>query len=221
MNRNRVQYPNGLQIQERHIVVNNEEVLMNKTRFTKPREIQLVQKGKFMEATCVDYVSKVSSLFCDRIVGLKCCNGGEYRLSLLLEFCEEKGIRISHTPQMNGVAEMMNQTLMDKENLSLSRDSRRDNLTEINTVKSYAAAVGSKSDTSVLLVRSTNQNTDIKSKINPSKVNAKIVGTRLIKDGLLIQCEDDESRDNLRNSILRDFKQSFNVSLPRKRILVL
>lgn len=66
-----------------------------------------------------DYEKKVTAMFCNkRISKIKCDNGGEYCSGSLQEFCKNKGINISYTPpynpQMNGVAERMNQTLMDK-----------------------------------------------------------------------------------------------------------
>lgn len=66
-----------------------------------------------------DYESKVTAMFCNkRIAKIKCDNGGEYCSGSLKDFCREKGISISYTPpytpQMNGVAERMNQTIMDK-----------------------------------------------------------------------------------------------------------
>lgn len=66
-----------------------------------------------------NYVAKVTSLFCNtKISKLKCDNGGEYYSKSLREFCDEKDIILSYTPlytpQLNGVAERMNQTLLDK-----------------------------------------------------------------------------------------------------------
>ncbi|KAK9732073.1 Integrase core domain [Popillia japonica] len=63
-----------------------------------------------------DYEAKVSALFSNKkIAKLKCDNGREYCSNSFLKFCEEKGIEISYTPpytpQMNGVAERMNQTI--------------------------------------------------------------------------------------------------------------
>lgn len=49
-----------------------------------------------------------------KISKIKCDNGGEYSSNLFKNFCTNKGIEICYTPQMNGVAERMNQTLMDK-----------------------------------------------------------------------------------------------------------
>lgn len=65
------------------------------------------------------YEARVSSIFCDKKISkIKCDNGSEYRSRMLSDFCLEKGIQISYTPpytpQLNGVAERMNKTLMDK-----------------------------------------------------------------------------------------------------------
>lgn len=66
----------------------------------------------------MDYEAKVTSLFCNmKISKIKCDNGGEYRSKELIDFCSRKGIQIlyvpPYTPQLNGVAERMNQTLMN------------------------------------------------------------------------------------------------------------
>lgn len=65
-----------------------------------------------------DYEAKVTSLFGKRISKLKCDNGGEYRSYTLLNLCSKRGIQIiytpPYTPQLNGVAERMNQTLMNR-----------------------------------------------------------------------------------------------------------
>ena len=49
---------------------------------------------------------------------LYCDNGGEYVSNEMKEFCKEKGIElhytIRHTPSLNGVAERMNRTLIEK-----------------------------------------------------------------------------------------------------------
>lgn len=76
------------------------------------------------------YEARVSSIFCDKKISkIKCDNGGEYRSRMLSDFCLEKGIQISYTPpytpQLNGVAERMNQTLMDKAR-SMIMDSKLD-----------------------------------------------------------------------------------------------
>lgn len=66
-----------------------------------------------------DYEAKVTSLFCGKKISkINCDNGGEYCSKNFIEFCSQKGIQICYTPpytpQLNGVAERMNQTLMDK-----------------------------------------------------------------------------------------------------------
>lgn len=64
------------------------------------------------------YEAKVVALFCDKSISkIRCDNGGEYSSNIFKDFCDKKGIQISYTPpytpQLNGVAERMNQTLLD------------------------------------------------------------------------------------------------------------
>lgn len=65
-----------------------------------------------------NYVNGVSSLFNKRVSKLKCDNGGEYSSKEFSNFCSERGIQILYTPpyspQVNGISERMNQTLVDK-----------------------------------------------------------------------------------------------------------
>lgn len=48
-------------------------------------------------------------------------------------------------------------------------------------------------------------------------VGANIIGTKLIKDGFLIHCDNDISRDKLNEEIKQKFGESYNVTLPKKR----
>jgi transposase InsO family protein len=50
---------------------------------------------------------------------IKCDNGGEYKNNALRKWCNNKGIVIEFTipysPQLNGTAERINRTIMEKE----------------------------------------------------------------------------------------------------------
>ncbi|CAH1099597.1 unnamed protein product [Psylliodes chrysocephalus] len=91
-------------------------------------------------------------------------------------------------------------------------------------VKSYSAAAKIKVNSdSVLLVRSMNQNikniqveADIKSKVNPRAANANVVGTKLIKNGILINCSDSASLDNLKKCINSKVGKAYTVTEPKK-----
>ena len=68
----------------------------------------------------LDYANKAHSRFFNqyRIHTLRCDNGGEYIPNTLKKFCRDNGIfidyTIARTPELNGVAERMNRTLMNK-----------------------------------------------------------------------------------------------------------
>lgn len=101
---------------------------------------------------------------------------------------------------------------------------------------SYSAAIktiegiNSFSKSPVLLVKSTDKaisnaqvEKDVKSNIIPGALNININRTRLIKDGLLISCENQESLDVLRDNLNKKMGSVYNVCLPKKimpRIIV-
>lgn len=63
----------------------------------------------------------------------------------------------------------------------------------------------------------------IKSRINPGSLNANVMNTKLIKDGVLIRCSDKESVNILKTTISQELGPMFNVCEPKKfnpRIIV-
>lgn len=60
----------------------------------------------------------VTSTFSHKIMKLRCDNEGEYNSNLIKNFCEQKGILLEYTaaynPQMNGHAERLNRSLIEK-----------------------------------------------------------------------------------------------------------
>ncbi|KAJ8976013.1 hypothetical protein NQ317_003828 [Molorchus minor] len=75
-------------------------------------------------------------------------------------------------------------------------------------INSYSAALKKSVNNSsaVLLVKTTDQNVsniqvekDVKSKVNPGSLNANVLSTKLVKDGLLINCSDVESLKKTQN----------------------
>lgn len=64
------------------------------------------------------YEAMVTSKFSHKIMKLRCDNGGEYSSNLIKNFCEQKGILLEYTaaysPQMNGHAERLNRSLIEK-----------------------------------------------------------------------------------------------------------
>jgi len=64
------------------------------------------------------YEAMVTSKFSHKIMKLRCDNRGEYSSNLIKNFCEQKGILLeyttAYTPQMNGQAERLNRSLIEK-----------------------------------------------------------------------------------------------------------
>lgn len=64
------------------------------------------------------YEALVTSKFNQKISVCRCDNGGEFTSNVFKEFCAEKGIRldytIPYTPELNGKAERLNRTLLEK-----------------------------------------------------------------------------------------------------------
>ena len=65
-----------------------------------------------------EFEATVSAKFGNKIASLCCDNGGEYLLHTFVNFCKQKGIQIKnsipYTPELNGKAERLNRTLLDK-----------------------------------------------------------------------------------------------------------
>lgn len=101
-----------------------------------------------------------------------------------------------------------------------------------NATASYSSVAGKNVNktSAVLLVKSNDRSTtnkqiekDIKSKINPGSVNANVLNTKLIKNGLLINCGDNNSLTALKNCLNQEVGEMYNVTEPRRlnpRIIV-
>lgn len=65
-----------------------------------------------------EYVAETETKFEKKIATLRCDNGGEYKNEKVITFCKNKGIKLDfttpHSPQLNGVAERINRTIMEK-----------------------------------------------------------------------------------------------------------
>lgn len=74
-------------------------------------------KSEVYEKFC-EYYNYATKHFNKNILRLRCDNGGEYTSNSMKNFCKKKGIKVEYTvpynPQMNGVSERMNRTLVDK-----------------------------------------------------------------------------------------------------------
>lgn len=65
-----------------------------------------------------EYAARVEARWGTRISKLRCDNGKEYINSKVISWCKKKGTKLNntlpYTPQLNGKAERLNRTLMDK-----------------------------------------------------------------------------------------------------------
>uniref|UniRef100_A0A6P7GYQ1 Uncharacterized protein LOC114342309 n=1 Tax=Diabrotica virgifera virgifera TaxID=50390 RepID=A0A6P7GYQ1_DIAVI len=91
--------------------------------------------------------------------------------------------------------------------------------------KSYSGAlkINKTGCDSVLLVRSTNQNitnvqvdSDIKSKINLSSTKATVDSTKLVKNGVLINCSNATSLEKLKECLTKQLGNTYSVTEPKK-----
>ncbi|XP_011688444.1 PREDICTED: uncharacterized protein LOC105450348 [Wasmannia auropunctata] len=75
-----------------------------------------------------EYVNKVEAKRNAKVAKLRCDNGREFINNVMTLWCKSKGIEmdttVPHTPQLNGKAERLNRTLMDKEAVT-DEDSER------------------------------------------------------------------------------------------------
>jgi transposase InsO family protein len=79
--------------------------------------VYLLQNKSEVAAKFVDFVAFAETQTGKVVKALCCDNGGEYRLGKLVKFCRRRGIKQRltppYTPQLNGVAERMNRTLVE------------------------------------------------------------------------------------------------------------
>lgn len=73
---------------------------------------------EFVAMAEAQHSTTVKTLDCTKIAKLRADNGGEYISSEMKSFCKEKGIQLLFTvpynPEMNGIAERLNRTLVEK-----------------------------------------------------------------------------------------------------------
>ncbi|CAH1984344.1 unnamed protein product [Acanthoscelides obtectus] len=90
-------------------------------------------------------------------------------------------------------------------------------------VNTYSQAAKKVSPSAVLVIKPTDINMgnakleqELKSKFRPSQLNANVTGTRLIRDGVLVNCADVKSLQNLKDGLKRQAGNAFNVYEPKK-----
>ncbi|XP_023313144.1 uncharacterized protein LOC108907863 [Anoplophora glabripennis] len=77
---------------------------------------------------------------------------------------------------------------------------------------------------SVLVIKSNDKSIDnkriekdVKSAINPGSININVKNTKLIRNGILINCEDKNSCDKLKNSLENTIGFNYDINEPKKR----
>ncbi|CAH1995629.1 unnamed protein product [Acanthoscelides obtectus] len=85
-------------------------------------------------------------------------------------------------------------------------------------VNTYSQAAKKVSPSAVLVIKPTDINMgnakleqELKSKFRPSQLNANVTGTRLIRDGVLVNCADVKSLQNLKDGLKRQAGNAFNI----------
>nr|CAI5870136.1 unnamed protein product [Callosobruchus analis] len=93
----------------------------------------------------------------------------------------------------------------------------------VSPAKTYSEQVKSVKTAAVLVVRSTDQNianTDLeremKAKIRPGSLNANVLGTKLIKNGIIINCENSSSLHKLKDGLQREMGNKCSVYEQKK-----
>ena len=86
--------------------------------FSKFVTVYLLENKSQVPVVFKAYHAEVKNRFNKNIVSLRCDNGTEYVNAELINFCTENGLvlqrTITYCPQMNGTAERMNRTIMEK-----------------------------------------------------------------------------------------------------------
>lgn len=86
--------------------------------FTNFVTIYLIKNKFEVPGLVKSYVQQMENKFSQRVAKIRCDNGREYANENLQNWCNEKGIEIDYTipytPQLNGKAERLNRSLMEK-----------------------------------------------------------------------------------------------------------
>lgn len=82
-------------------------------------EVFLLRTKFEAESNLISYIRRIEARFGHkRTSQIRCDNGGEFTSDTFKNFCREQGIKLEYTitysPQINGVSERLNKTLLDK-----------------------------------------------------------------------------------------------------------
>lgn len=86
--------------------------------FSRASVIFCIEKKSDALSKFIEYIAIVEAQHGVKVSKLRADNGGEYISNEYKDFCKEKGIQLLYTvpynPKMNGVAERLNRTFMEK-----------------------------------------------------------------------------------------------------------
>ncbi|KAJ8965519.1 hypothetical protein NQ317_016791 [Molorchus minor] len=191
-----------------------------------------------LHSKCFEVVCKVVNLDKNAFKCRSCndqCNSGNVPQKLL---CENEILK-KEVECLNREKELLNKYVHQlEENIVLkstvlpARCDKNLSLADIGPGTSYSSVAKRQvnKQSSVLLIKSSDQNikntdveNEVKLKIKPGAFNANVVGTKLIKNGFLINCSDNESMAKLKEGLQREMGHTFKISEPKKlnpRIIV-
>lgn len=86
--------------------------------YTHLTKIFLLKHKSEVKEYIINYIEEMEREKKEQVSAIRCDNGGEYTSNNFKEWCKKKGIKldltIPYTPQLNGKAERLNRTLLDK-----------------------------------------------------------------------------------------------------------
>nr|CAH7766099.1 unnamed protein product [Callosobruchus chinensis] len=166
------------------------------------------------------YVNKEAFL-CKNCVCESECSGGAGMLKKEIEcLTREKSLLEKYVSEL----EFSNGLLKSQLSCNINKSSSAANSSTIAPpANTYAEQVKSVKMSSVLVVRSSDQNianTDLeremKAKVRPGSLNANVLETKLIKNGIIINCENSASLHKLKDGLQREMGNKCNVYEQKK-----
>nr|CAH7740833.1 unnamed protein product [Callosobruchus chinensis] len=163
------------------------------------------------------YVNKEAFL-CKNCVCESKCSGGAGMLKKEIEcLTREKSLLEKYVSEL----EFSNGLLKSQLSCNINKSSSAANSSTIAPpAKTYAEQVKSVKMSSVLVVRSSDQNianTDLeremKAKVRPGSLNANVLETNLIKNGIIINCENSASLHKLKDGLQREMGNTRKCSV--------
>lgn len=86
--------------------------------FTNFSQVELMKTKNEVSEKLKYFINEVENKWNSKTHKIRCDNGGEYSSNEIKDWCRKKGIILEYTtpysPQLNGKAERLNRTLLDK-----------------------------------------------------------------------------------------------------------